>query len=508
MAICAVVTFAGYAQFSDRQDSEGDSTWSMPGGAMAAYPVIDPGPVDTTPPKPPAAVTNGGGDAEADTGERESFQVAALSPPQQLQSEPETGPDTLVEDAEYAILAQPEQPHETDLETDWHKVSVQSGDNMAQIFKRLGLSPTQLHKIMQLGEVTESLKKLRPGQELLFDLDEQGQRTMLRALRYDPDNLHQLTVQRTDDGFEAELAKAELTSRVRAAAATIDSSLFLAGQAVGLSDNLIMQLVAIYGWDIDFVLDIRKGDQFSLIFQETYRDGVKIKDGPIIAAEFRNRDRTIRAVRYVHPDGKVEYYAENGDNMRKAFIRTPLDVYRISSHFNPNRKHPVLNRIRAHQGTDYAARTGTPVKATGDGRVDHLGRKGGYGNTIILQHGGRYSTLYGHLSRYARGLRHGSRVEQGQIIGYVGSTGLATGPHLHYEFRVNGVHKNPVTVNLPKADRIPDKLRADFMQSTRPLLAELDRLERYEGRLEIADHPIDKNLLMALHKDAGEQSTR
>ncbi|MDZ7736715.1 MAG: LysM-like peptidoglycan-binding domain-containing protein [Gammaproteobacteria bacterium] len=239
----------------------------------------------------------------------------------------------------------------TDLDTDWQTVSVKSGDSMALIFKRLGLSPRQLYEIMQLGEVTQALKKLRPGQELLFDIDDSGEQTMLKALQYDPDSLHQLTVQRTDDGYEAELAEAELTTRVRAASATIDSSLFLAGQAVGMSDNLIMQLVAIYGWDIDFVLDIRKGDQFSVIFEETYRDGAKIKDGPIIAAEFINQDRTIRAVRYVHPDGKIEYYAENGDNMRKAFIRTPLDVlpYQFTLQSQPQTPgtEPYPRRIRA-----------------------------------------------------------------------------------------------------------------------------------------------------------------
>lgn len=509
MSVCAVLTFVGYTKYSNNQQPEADSSWSIPGGVMAAYPVIDaPQSTAAASDKPLPA-----GDSEhniqpTNQPEAEAFHVAALSESTTATTSDSTDnpASKLAEDAEYEILHElPEPLAENDLNTDWHKVSVKSGDNMALIFKRLGLSPAQLYEIMQLGEVTQALKKLRPGQELLFDLDEEGEQTMLQALQYDPDNQHQLTVQRTMDGFEADLEAAELTTKVRAASATIDSSLFLAGQAAGMSANLIMQMVAIYGWDIDFVLDIRKGDQFSVIFQETYRDDVKIKDGPIIAAEFKNRGRTLRAVRYTNADGRTSYYADDGKSMRKAFLRTPLDVYRISSHFDPNRKHPVLNRIRAHQGTDYAAPTGTPVKASGDGRIVHIGRKGGYGNTIILKHGGRYSTLYGHLSRFASGLRNGSRVEQGQVIAYVGSTGLATGPHLHYEFRVNGTHKNPVTVELPKADSIPEKRLAEFKQATTPLLAELDKLERYAGNLAVADHQVARQVMLAFGDNRADE---
>lgn len=511
MAVCAVLTFVGYTKFNSSQEPEAEASWSMPGGVMAAYPVLDSSHSNTTATARTRTDTESADQDMPDedvqttaaneaTSLGSSFQVAALTPIPEAHAGTEPGADSLAEDAEFEILK--EEPAEstaaTDLDTDWRTVSVKNGDSMALIFKRLGLSPRDLHEIMQLGKVTEALKNLRPGQELLFDIEEQDDRVMLKALQYDPDNLHQLTVQRTEDGYEAELADAELTTRVRAASATINSSLFLAGKSAGMSDNLIMQMVAIYGWDIDFILDIRQGDQFSVIFQETYRDGEKIKDGPIIAAEFRNRDRVLRAVRYVHPDGQADYYSADGTSMRKAFLRTPLDVFRISSHFNPGRKHPVLNRIRAHKGTDYAAPTGTPIKASGDGRIVHIGRKGGYGNAIIIKHGGRYSTLYGHMSRFARRLHNGSRVSQGQVIGYVGSTGLATGPHLHYEFRVDGVHKNPVTVELPKADNVPKKLLADFREHADPMLAELDKLERYDGHLQVADHQVGRDVLLAL----------
>ena len=216
-----------------------------------------------------------------------------------------------------------------------------------------------------------------------------------------------------------------------------------------------MQLIYIYGWDIDFILDIRKGDSFKVIYEEKYKNREKVGNGPVLAAEFNNQDRKIRAVRYERDNGQVDYYTGTGTNMRKAFLRNPLNFSRISSHFNLRRKHPVLNRIRAHKGVDYAAPTGTPIKVTGDGTIQFLGKKGGYGKSIIVKHGGKYSTLYAHLSRYRKGLKRTQPVKQGQVVGYVGKTGLATGPHLHYEFRVNNRHHNPLTVKLPGAENVP-----------------------------------------------------
>jgi murein DD-endopeptidase MepM/ murein hydrolase activator NlpD len=239
---------------------------------------------------------------------------------------------------------------------------------------------------------------------------------------------------------------------------------------------MIMQMINLYGWDIDFAMEVRQGDQFHVIYEERYKDGEKVQDGPILAAEFINRGKSFTSVRYTHADGHSDYYAENGDSMRKAFLRTPVKFARISSRFSLGRKHPILNRIRAHKGVDYAASTGTPVRTSGDGVIKLAARKGGYGKAIIIQHGGKYTTLYGHLSRYRRGIKRGKHVKQGQIIGYVGMTGLATGPHLHYEFRVNGVHRNPLTVKLPKAMRIPDNLMAEFKSQTEPLLAQLSSI--------------------------------
>ncbi|MCU7945715.1 MAG: peptidoglycan DD-metalloendopeptidase family protein, partial [Candidatus Thiodiazotropha sp. (ex Cardiolucina cf. quadrata)] len=246
----------------------------------------------------------------------------------------------------------------------------------------------------------------------------------------------------------------------------------------GLSERLIMQLADIFGWDIDFALEIRSGDRFTVIFQEDYLDGEKLRDGPILAAEFVNQGRTYRALRYTDDSGNSDYFTPKGRSMRKAFLRAPVDFRRISSKFTRERYHPVLGKKRPHRGVDYAAKTGTPIKSAGDGKIIHRGKKGGYGRTVIIQHGQTYTTLYAHLSRYNKKAKRGQKVKQGQVIGYVGKTGLATGPHLHYEFRVNGVHRNPLTVKLPAAEPIAKKYRAGFQMKIQPLLSKLELINR------------------------------
>ena len=381
-------------------------------------------------------------------------------------------PESVTLQQELAVTTIDNIIEEQEIETAWQNVTVKSGDSLALIFSRMGLSPRTLYNIMSLGKEVNRLKKLRAGQVLNFQIEE----SELVALEYEVDLTNTLKIIKSENIFQAELIHEELESVVKNSSAIINDSLFLSGKKAGLSDNLIMQLVSIYGWDIDFALDIREGDSFTVVYEEQYKDGVKVSDGPIIAAEFVNRNTPLRAVRYIHEDGRIDYYADNGDAMRKAFLRTPVEFARISSRFNLKRKHPILNRIRAHKGVDYAASIGTPIKATGDGTVAYAGKKGGYGRTIILKHGGKYSTVYAHLHRYARGVRTGKRVKQGQIIGYVGKSGLATGPHLHYEFRVNGVHRNPLTVKLPKVESINKKELPLFRKTISPMIAELDRI--------------------------------
>jgi murein DD-endopeptidase MepM/ murein hydrolase activator NlpD len=234
-----------------------------------------------------------------------------------------------------------------------------------------------------------------------------------------------------------------------------------------------MDMAGIFEWDIDFIQDVRVGDEFTVIYEELWRDGVKLRDGQIVAAEFVNQGKTFRAARFLDESGRASYYTPEGRSVRKAFIRAPLNFTRISSGFDPSRRHPVLNTIRAHRGVDYAAPTGTPIRAAGDGKVLFRGVQGGYGNMIILQHGSNITTLYGHMSRFGSA-RTGARVNQGDVIGYVGSSGLATGPHLHYEYRVNGVHRNPRTVALPPADPIGAEQQAAFRALTEPLWRQLD----------------------------------
>jgi murein DD-endopeptidase MepM/ murein hydrolase activator NlpD len=354
---------------------------------------------------------------------------------------------------------------------DWHTVTVKQGDSLAKIFNRQGIPPRQLHDILATGGIAKKLTRIYPGQTLrMRTTDEDG----LLELLYEIDALNQVQVTRTETGYEPQLLVRVPDREIRRAAANIDSSLFLAAQKAKLPETVTMELAGIFGWDIDFALDIRKGDQFAVVYEELYLDGERIGTGNVLAAEFTNRDKLHRAVRYTDSQGRTDYYTPDGRSMRKTFLRTPVAFSRISSRFSSGRKHPVLNRIRAHKGVDYAASRGTPVKATGAGKITLRGKKGGYGKTIVIQHGSRYSTLYAHLNNYARGLKTGSRVQQGQIIGYVGSTGLATGPHLHYEFRLNGVHRNPLTVKLPDAAPLPKQFREDFKLATENLIAQLE----------------------------------
>ena len=352
----------------------------------------------------------------------------------------------------------------------WETVVVKKGDSLSLIFDRLHLGPQVLFNIISLSDKADLLKHLKPDQELHFQISER----QLNELKYDINLTDTLHITRIDNIYSAEIKITELETRVSEASGIIENSLFLTAQAAGLSDNLTMQLIELYGWDIDFALDIRKGDSFYVYYEEHFKNGKKVQDGPILAAEFINQDQAFRAMRYTHEDGHTDYYSDTGHSMRKAFLRTPVNFTRISSRFNSRRKHPVLNKIRAHRGVDYAAPTGTVIKSTGDGVVTFAGNKGGYGKVVILRHGEKYTTVYGHMSRYSRGIKKGIRVKQGQTIGYVGMTGLATGPHLHYEFRINGVHRNPLTVKLPKALRIPDNIMQDFRTQTVPLLTQLE----------------------------------
>ena len=364
-------------------------------------------------------------------------------------------------------------PRRSQRESVWQEIKVRRGDSLSLIFDRLRLGKDQLDQALSLGRETASLKRLRPGQTLHV-LIRDGE---LAQMRCDQDATRAVHVSRDTHGrFRVDTVVRKPQVRVAMTTGSIGSSLFQAGQSAGLSDRLIMRLMQIFRWDIDFALDIHKGDRFAVIYEELSRDANTIKQGEILAAEFKSRGKSYRAVRFVDAQGRADYYSHRGNALDKAFIRTPVQFSRISSHFSLRRRHPILHTLRAHKGVDYAAPHGTPVKATGNGKVQFAGTQNGYGKTILLQHGDHYDTLYAHLCRFASRIKAGQSVRQGQIIGYVGSTGFATGPHLHYEFRVDGVHRDPLTVGLPRALPLSRIDQRRFHIKARFLLAQLDSL--------------------------------
>ena len=346
---------------------------------------------------------------------------------------------------------------------EWRDFTVRNGDNLSLVFARAGFSDTDLYRVAEFNQ-RQSLRKIYPGETVGFQSDEQGN---LLAMRHVQSPLLTTLYQRSNEGYEATQITREPERRSREVSLTIESSLFLAGMEAELSDGMIMELAGIFGGVIDFALDPRVGDTIHVIYEELMLDGNRLSDGPILAASFTNRGETFEAYRYTDLEGDTSYYNESGVSMRKAFLRAPLDFTRVSSNFNPNRLHPIYKTQRPHRGTDYAAPRGTPVYAAGDGRVVEAGYTRPNGNYIFIQHGEQFVTHYLHLHRLK--VKKGTKVKQGQVIGTVGSTGAATGPHLHYEFLVNGVHRNPRKVHkiLPRARSLPKAEIPRYLASIR-----------------------------------------
>lgn len=349
------------------------------------------------------------------------------------------------------------------------EVMVGAGDTLERIFRKLELSLTDLAQLRSLPDLRAKLDSLKPGEMLRFGVKDDELVTLERKLS--PSET--LSVQRDDSGFATEVIVNPLERELRSTEGTIRSSLFQAAADAGLSDNTALRIANIFQWDIDFVLDIQPGDRFRVTYEKVSQDGEPLGEGDILAVEFVNQGKPYRAIRFQPDGGEPTYFTPDGKSLRKAFLRAPLEFTRVSSRFNLYRRHPVLNRIRAHRGVDYAAPIGTPVRAAGSGRVRFVGNKGGYGKVIELEHINQVRTVYGHLSRFARGLRTGDRISQGEIIGYVGMTGLATGPHLHYEYLSRGVHMDPQKVALPTDRPVPPAQMARFREMAAPLLASL-----------------------------------
>lgn len=373
----------------------------------------------------------------------------------------------------------------------WQQTELKPGDNLSRVFTRHSLSAADALAIA--SSAPKRVLNLQPGQIIKWQSSESNNVTRMR-IETSPLIAH--VFERTIKGdYDYRLDEKVADRRPKFAYATIKSSLFLDGAKQDIPQSTLIELAGLFGWDIDFALDIRPDDEFSLIYEELFLDGERIGFGNILIAQFINRGREITAIRYEDGKGDAQYYDPSGHSMRKEFLRNPIDFARISSRFNLKRKHPVLNKFRAHRGTDYAARTGTPIKSTGDGKVIFAGRKGGFGNCVIVQHGSRYQTLYAHLSKFNRSARKGRRVKQGQVIGYVGSTGLATGPHLHFEFRVDGVHRDSLRIKLPKSRSIAKNQKSAYQAVADRMIewlkSQRDNVRANDGSLSLTQSPSD-----------------
>jgi len=410
------------------------------------------------------------------------------------QPEPAETPDTAGSETAVPVYPEPDEKTHGEIErspepdrlppvsTDpaaitWQHVEVKSGDNLSTLFKKVGLSDRELFQLMNSHDEAKVLNRVYRGYQLSFLIAKSGELEQLKVLK---SPLEGYLFSLIDGFYDVESIVREPEVRQVFKHGRITDSLFMAGQREDIPTLTIMEMADIFGGVIDFILDPRIGDHFSILFEEHYLDDEFVGTGNIIAAQFTNQGDQYIAVQYQDASGEFGYYNPNGESMRKAFLRTPLDVFRISSNFSLARRHPILNTIRAHKGTDYAAPRGTPVRATSDGTITWAARNGSFGNLVVVKHRGGFETKYAHLNGYAKGIKKGNRVRQGDVIGYVGATGSATGPHLHYEFLVNGVHQNPRTIldRLPKAVSVPDEEIARFRERVSPLLENFKELEQ------------------------------
>ncbi len=359
----------------------------------------------------------------------------------------------------------------------WQIVTVAKGDTLGGIFEHLGIPQSDLQRVLAQPGVKTALTRMRPGTELAFDLPVAvaGQAPGLRAFRYDRDDTHRVELTLSGDEVREKVIERPIETRTAVISGKVGKSLFWSARKLGLSGGNINTLTdEIFKYDIDFNSDVAASDRFSVVVEQSWRDGQLYKSGPILAATFTAHGDLHSGFRFVR-NGKAEYFTGDGRPLKRSFIRMPIPYARITSGFGM-RKHPILGRMRGHMGVDYAATTGTPIMAAGDARVAFVGWKGGYGRTVILDHGRGYTTLYGHMSRFGKE-KVGQRIGQGSVIGYVGSSGLATGPHLHYEFRINGVHRNPLSVTMPPPEPLKGAQLAQFRAQVGPALARIEEVE-------------------------------
>lgn len=357
----------------------------------------------------------------------------------------------------------------------WHNERIRTGDTIAELLRRLSVDDHEASEYLRKSKAAAGLRQLRAGREVQAETDAESR---LLALRFLDNGINQVIIERSGNGFGMRLLPAVTEQRVLFRTGEIKTSLFAATDAAGLPDPAANQLAEIFGGDIDFHRDLRKGDSFTVVYEMSYVNGEAVRTGRIQSAEFVNQGRTYRAAWFQTTEYTGDYFTPDGKSMRKAFLRSPIEFSRVSSGFSRSRFHPVLNEWRAHKGVDYAAPVGTKVRVTSDGVVSFVGKQGGYGNVVKVNHQGNFTTVYGHLSRFAGGIKKGQRLGQGEIVGYVGMTGLASGPHLHYEFQHAGVQRDPLKVALPDGKPVSESQMSAFNEKTRDLFARLDMLRR------------------------------
>jgi murein DD-endopeptidase MepM/ murein hydrolase activator NlpD len=353
----------------------------------------------------------------------------------------------------------------------WRSERIQRGDTIAELLRRLNVEDQVASEFLRKNKSAEGLRQLPVGKEVQAETDVNG---ALLALRYMGNDANQVIIEKNDKSFKARTSAALVEKRTQIRTGEIKTNLFAATDEAGLPDPAANQMSEIFGGDIDFHRDLRKGDKFTVIYEMNYINGEPSRTGRILSAEFINHGRAYRAAYFQTSEFTGDYYSPEGKSMRKAFLRSPIEFSRVSSGFSKSRFHPILNKWRSHKGVDYAAPIGTKVKVTSDGVVSFVGSQGGYGNVVMVTHQGRFTTVYGHLSRFASSLKKGQKLGQGQIVGYVGMTGMTSGPHLHYEFKLNGVQHDPLKVALPDGKPISEKQKTAFVEITRDLFGQLD----------------------------------
>lgn len=370
--------------------------------------------------------------------------------------------------------ATPSQKQNTSAKDDWLIFVTKKGDTLASLFKQAGLSPKTLSALLKDNPHAKKLTTIKPGQKIQLSLSQKKFNKLIVPLN----PMQSLVVSKEQDKYKTVINSRKVSHHNRYVTATVEGSLHATAKKMGISHKLIYQLSKIFNWEIDFSKDVREGDRFTIVYKAYFIENKPVGTGEIIAATYTTRrGKSFRAIRHTNPDGQAGYYNESGQSLEKAFTRYPVKYSHISSTFSLSRMHPVLKKKRPHKGVDLAAPLGTPIRSVGDGRITSIGRNNGFGNMIKIQHNKTYSTVYAHMLKFRKGLSRGSRIKRGEIIGYVGQSGLATGPHCHFEFHINRHPKNPSTVKLPLSTPVGNKDLAVFKYNAGALLAHMKLFE-------------------------------